>query len=1134
MIMKQKLIYFTCAIAGLLAIASCQREKDWQGPLEEKVPLFLFGDIEQQVVTRASDSGFADGDHVGIWAVNYDGDDPGTLTLHGNQANNVRYTLNGATWTPDYDVYYKDKNTPVDLFGYYPYSSAISSVDAYPFEVQEDQSTMAANGNLSGYEASDFLWAKREAVEPTANAVQLLFKHKMSCVVVTLEEGTGFSDGEFSTLSQSVLINNVKRNATINLSTGVISATGAIASRGTVPVPYENGFRAIVVPQTISSGIDLFTITLGGIPYTYAEGTAFTYIAGKQHIFTITVNKKADGGYDVTVETSISAWTNDNSSHEFTAREYVVVNVETPGTLGTVLSATGKNPNAIKFLKITGTINDSDFSFMKNSMTDLRGVNMKEAAVVGNEIPYAAFEGKTLLTSFVFPDGNHENPITVVRDMAFYGTSLSGALILPEGLQTIRNSAFYKTPINSISFPSSLLSIENGAFSYCSGLIGPLQFPDGLLNIGPGAFSDCTSLNGPLALPKELETIGNAAFYNCAALTGSLQIPDKVTTIGGSAFEYCGFNGRLILPDGLEEIGNWTFSQCHFKGELVLPQGLVVIGQEAFSYNSFTGNLVLPQDLTSLGQNAFSFCNIQGVLVIPDEMYALPPGAFKENPQLEGVVFSKNLTSIGMYCFENCYGIYSIVSHAEQPPVVGTGAFDGVAKDNFTVEVPESSVSDYIYANGWMDFNRIAAHRDFSISRRLYRTLNAEESKMIIVRAESNATWQVESKPDWVSVSPSSGTGKTDVTITVNALGTGSGNRNGDVVFLLDGKNYRSTLMVEQYDYMHADGQVLTEQTHSVGNGIPIVFMGDCYDASNIASGDYLTDTRAAIHHFFDIEPYSIYRNYFDIYIVFGKSEDSGVGSINTIREAKFGTQYSVTGGTLENNSSEAFVYSRKIDENLDMTKALIVMVLNSTEYGGVTYMWGDGSAIAICPKSTEAYPYDFRGLVQHEAGGHGFGKLADEYIYFNAFVNACSCPYPHLNEFLSAKARGWYENLSETSNREDVPWSHLMYHENYANTVDIYEGGFFHTRGIFRSEPNSCMNNNIPYYSAISREAIVRRIMDYAGVPFSQEDFYNNDLANPTRSVREMTPWGMDWLNNEFNTKHNHPVFMGEHPTLN
>ena len=422
---------------------------------------------------------------------------------------------------------------------------------------------------------------------------------------------------------------------------------------------------------------------------------------------------------------------------------------------------------------------------------------------------------------------------------------------------------------------------------------------------------------------------------------------------------------------------------------------------------------------------------------------------------------------------------------SDDPPVVRSGAFNGVPKDNFAVEVPEASVNQYIYADGWKDFRRITAHREFSISRNLFKLLNQSESKTYVLRAETGAAWSVESKPDWVTVTPSSGTGKGNVTVTVSTLASGSADRNGEVVFLLDGKDYRSTLKVEQYNYDYGDGDVITLQTHTKGNGIPLVFLGDCYDASDISSGSYLTDMQSAISYFFDIEPYTTYRNYFDVYIVFGKSPDSGVGTVNTIKEAKFGTQYSLTGGSLENDGTVAFQYAKLADPDMDLTKALVVMVLNSTDYGGITYMWNDGSAIAVCPKSTDVYPYDFRGLVQHEAGGHGFGKLGDEYIYVNAFISACSCSHPHLNEFRAAKANGWYKNLSETADRDAVPWSHLMYHPSYANTVDVYEGGYFHTRGIFRSEPNSCMNNNIPYYSAISRQAIVERIMDYAGVPY-------------------------------------------------
>ena len=50
------------------------------------------------------------------------------------------------------------------------------------------------------------------------------------------------------------------------------------------------------------------------------------------------------------------------------------------------------------------------------------------------------------------------------------------------------------------------------------------------------------------------------------------------------------------------------------------------------------------------------------------------------------------------------------------------------------------------------------------------------------------------------------------------------------------------------------------------------------------------------------------------------------------------------------------------------------------------------------------------------------------------------------------------------------------------------------HGQGIYRSEVNSCMNNNVPYYSTISRQAIVERIKQYAGEQFDFEDFVSHD----------------------------------------
>ena len=88
----------------------------------------------------------------------------------------------------------------------------------------------------------------------------------------------------------------------------------------------------------------------------------------------------------------------------------------------------------------------------------------------------------------------------------------------------------------------------------------------------------------------------------------------------------------------------------------------------------------------------------------------------------------------------------------------------------------------------------------------------------------------------------------------------------------------------------------------------------------------------------------------------------------------------------------------------------------------------------------------------------------------------------------------GWYSNLSLSGRYKEVEWSHLIFDPRYSDIVDIYEGAYMHGRGIYRSEVNSCMNNNVPYYSTISRQAIVERIMQYSGETFDYETFVSKD----------------------------------------
>lgn len=1128
---------------GILSVVlgACSYEPDEMSvAVDQSYPIQLFNEIEQVATTRVNDEGFCDGDGVGIYVVNYDDGLPGQLVVEGNQADNVRYVYDEANgkWIPDESVYFRDKNTHVDIIGYYPYGSP-SSVDAYAFEVAKDQSTEAANGLLGGYEASDFLWGKAADIAPTSQRIAVKFQHRMAGVLVTLSEGTGFDTGEFAQLEKSVLVTNTIRKAVIDLSTGEVTPTGEVPTTGTVPYKRDGNFRAVVVPQTVAASTPLFSITVDGVPYVFRKSEPFSYVSGKLHKFTIEVSKKSASGLEFKLlGESITAWETDNISHDATAREYIIVDCPDPGTLKECITAAGKDYTKVKNLKVSGTIDRRDFEMMRTEMATLQSLNLREVEIAeygdyaANEIPNGAFNGKSTLIRFAFPED-----ITRIGDNAFSGTNLSGSLIIPNGVTEIGFLAFYECPLNgTLTLSRSLVKISYSAFYGCTGLSGNLKFPSSVKVIGDSAFYDCGGLTGNLQLPENLVELGSYTFWNCRGFSGSLTIPRGITKIEPCCFYGCsGLNGQLNLPKDLTEIRKSSFRSCKFRGPLQLPENLTVIGEGAFSYNAFSGELKLPQGLAVLGNEAFlSNSRLTGVIELPEELISVSADLFSNCSNLEGVIISKNVEFIRENAFSNCFQLNSIVCEAQNPPQLDATAFNGVAKDNFTVEVPEESVNSYSTAPGWMEFKRFAAHRDFSISRNLFRTLNASLAKTLVLRAPSGEAWSVESKPDWVTVEPMSGTGKVEVTVTVADQPKGAGYREGEVVFLLDGKDYRTRTKVEQYDYEYGDGEVLTVQTATKGAGVDLVFMGDCFDAKDISEGKYLDAVNEAIGYFFAVEPYKTYRDYFNVYTVFGLSPDSGVGDVNTIREAKFGSAYALGGITPDERT--CFEYACKAPTVTEdrINRTLITLIENTADYGGITYMWGDGSAIACCPMSEDIYPYDFRGLVQHEAGGHGFGKLGDEYIYHNEFIQTCGCGCcPHVDEFNANKSRGWYENLSLTGNMYDVPWSHLIFDPQYSNLVDIYEGGYMHMRGVFRSEPNSCMNNNIPYFSAISREAIVKRIKEYAGESYSFEEFKTLDVLDAstagdgTRSISSALEFAAS-------NKQQHPVYMGDKPKFN
>lgn len=291
------------AALPVILISGCGGSSDQPEPVptqpsEQKLEIRISPKMSE---TRATDFGFETGDQVGLYVVNYNGSTPGSLASMGNHVNNMRFTYNG-TWTPDSQITWTDSKTHADFYLYYPYAN-VSNVGAMPFSVKANQSTEEA------YKASDLMTGKALDIAPSENAVSIPVDHAMSRIIIRLEAGNGFTAESLAASDVAVKINGVKTDATLNIASGAVTATGSATSVTTLHADGE--YKALIVPQTVEE-TDLITITADGRDYNLKK--AFTFEQAKSHRFTVTLSKTSAG-----INVNINAWIEDDTDNGGTA-----------------------------------------------------------------------------------------------------------------------------------------------------------------------------------------------------------------------------------------------------------------------------------------------------------------------------------------------------------------------------------------------------------------------------------------------------------------------------------------------------------------------------------------------------------------------------------------------------------------------------------------------------------------------------------------------------------------------------------------------------------------------------------------------------------------------------------------------
>lgn len=305
---------------------------------------------------------------------------------------------------------------------------------------------------------------------------------------------------------------------------------------------------------------------------------------------------------------------------------------------------------------------------------------------------------------------------------------------------------------------------------------------------------------------------------------------------------------------------------------------------------------------------------------------------------------------------------------------------------------------------------------------------------------------------------------------------------------------------------VYEDGEVSLVQTESAGahNPVHLIFIGDGFveeDYAEDGAFDQAVDT--AVDALFSVEPYATYRDCFRISAVAVYSEERGAtvkNDMTSVAKQNINTAFEsvLEGGNstaVSCNYQKVFTYAMTVPGITEeiLRNASVFLLINIDAYAGTCMMESTGRSISMCPMGKDS----FGPVVIHEGGGHGFGRLLDEYRYYA----------DRLPDEEKANLKAWRDqdpyygyNIDITGERSKVHWKHYFDRPGY-EAVGMFEGGCLYGAGVWRPEQTSCMEDNRPYYNAPSREAIVRRIMRASGETFNMEDFIRNDKvkADPT-----------------------------------
>ena len=261
-----------------------------------------------------------------------------------------------------------------------------------------------------------------------------------------------------------------------------------------------------------------------------------------------------------------------------------------------------------------------------------------------------------------------------------------------------------------------------------------------------------------------------------------------------------------------------------------------------------------------------------------------------------------------------------------------------------------------------------------------------------------------------------------------------------------------------------------------------VFFVGDGYQAADLAEGRYAKDVERAAEQLLETVPFSWYRKSINVRMLELESREAGcdidqANEVDTLLDCAFDMK------PKEFLRFRAHEQLRSLVESAGAVDCVFVLVNTPRRGAACSALMIDDQHLMPAPTFSKD-PASF-GLALH-ALGHTMGRLNDEFTGSSTF-----CPEPDMN--LPPGGANVVSVTSGTTSdaRDDLPWKHFRGLPG-ANKHDwMHEGAGRRAKDVYRPWRNCRMRESEAPFCPVCTEELAKVLQKASALPWNDEEYH-------------------------------------------